>query len=788
MSEKDKSGKKKREKKEEKPLQEDNIAENDPEEVEEDSEIRAVEGKKGSNMFLRRLMDMNFVEYASYVIKERAIPDVDDGFKPVQRRILWSLHRMDDGKFHKVANVIGHSMQYHPHGDASIGDALVVLSNKEYFIEKQGNFGNIFTGDGASAARYIECRLSPLAREVLFNSDITEFTDSYDGRNKEPVRLPCKVPSLLMLGTEGIAVGMATRIVPHNFTELLQAQIAILKNESFEIYPDFLQGGTMDVSEYNEGNGKVTLRAKIEIDGRRLIIREIPAFTTTESLIASIEKAVEKNKIKVAAINDYTGENVEIEITPMRGYEPQKALSALYAYTDCSISVTVNMMVICENRPVQMCVSEVIKRNTEKLLEYLRRELEIEQGKLNEKLHEKTLAQIFIENRIYKRIEKCKTYELVMSEVRKGLEEFKHMFIRDLLDDDIEKLLAIQIRRISLFDMNKNKLDIDDILAQLEQVQKNLKRLKAYAIKYLNELIEKYGKMFPRRTEIETFHKIDRHAIALNNIKVGWDKKNCYIGTSIRSEDQVTCNEFDHLLCVERSGNYKVINIPEKVYIGKLYEFRKYDKSTEFGVVYSETKSGKWYMKRCVIDKFITDKEYRLCPEGCRLELITPRPRSIYRCEVDTKYKDKKVFELNLSEAPDRSPKARGLLVSSKKLINITFIRLIDGETPPDGENGNPPQNGNENPPPQGEAPETVENKNIENQEEISEKTPKQKKPSKSDTKSQHPALIPGTDEETEKTPSEKSKGKKPEQKIKAPKKSSGEEEDFGITQPEFGF
>ena len=333
------------------PDEEEDVKKDSAEETEKEAAVSTVEMPeveymgpsaipRSGNTHLRRLMDVNFLEYASYVIKDRAIPDVDDGLKPVQRRILWSLKRLDDGKFHKVANVVGHTMQYHPHGDASIYEALVVVANKEYFLDKQGNFGNIFTGDVASAARYIECRLNSLAKEVLFNNDITEFVDSYDGRNREPVTLPVKIPALLMLGADGIAVGMSTKILSHNFNELIEAQIAILKGEKFKVYPDFLQGGLMDVADYNDGNGKIVLRAKIEKNGRKLIIREIPAVTNTEKLIASIENAVRKNKIKVSAINDYTGEKIEIEVTPARGYDTDKALNALYAYTDCSVSVS----------------------------------------------------------------------------------------------------------------------------------------------------------------------------------------------------------------------------------------------------------------------------------------------------------------------------------------------------------------------------------------------------------------------------------------------------------------
>ncbi|OGV49577.1 MAG: hypothetical protein A2X49_06335 [Lentisphaerae bacterium GWF2_52_8] len=770
-----------------------NEAENDTAEENDGGNDALMQNSGGGNSFLRRLLDTNFIEYASYVIKERAIPDVDDGFKPVQRRILWSLFQMDDGKFHKVANIIGHTMQYHPHGDASIGDALVVLANKEYFIDKQGNFGNILTGDCASAARYIECRLTPLAREVLFNNDITEFTDSYDGRNKEPIRLPVKIPSLLMSGADGIAVGMSTHVLPHNLVELLQAQIAILKGESFQLYPDFLQGGTVDVSEYNDGDGKVRIRARIERDGRKLIIRDIPYSTTTESLIESIEKAANRNKIKIASINDYTAEQVEIEVTPMRGYEPEKALKALYAYTDCSVSVSINGMVICENKPVQMSVSEIIRRNTDKLLEYLKHELEIELGKLQDKFHEKTLAQIFIENRIYKRIEKCSTYDKVLAEVREGLEKFRDQFIREVTDADIEKLLAIPIRRISLFDMNKNKQDLDDIVAQMELVQKHLKRLKAYAIKYLQELIEKYGKFYPRRTKIETFDKIDRSAVALNNIKVGWDRKNCYIGTAVKSDDQVTCNEYDHLLCVARKGDYRIINIPEKLFVDRLYEFRKYDKDTEFGVLYSENKSGKLYGKRCLIDKFITDKEYRICPEGCRLELITPRTDSIYECNVDARIKAQRIFELNLKELPLRTAKARGIMVSGKKLENVRFLRYL-AETEASPANGTVVE------------AEAEVLRAIEEEASVPAETPappaaserKGKRGKKASKNIEDLPGLPAPQEEEEKQKSIQRKTAKVPPKGKGKGKSSPKggkyvpsesgEDDWGISQPELGF
>jgi len=630
----------------------------------------------GTNTHLRRLISNNYIEYASYVIKERAIPEINDGLKPVQRRILWSLHKVDDGKFHKVANVVGYTMQFHPHGDASIYQALVALANKEYFIDKQGNFGNVFTGDEAAAARYIEARLTPLAREVLFNEDITELVDSYDGRNKEPVFLPAKIPLLLMTGQEGIAPGMTTTILSHNFKELLEAQIAILNGQSFQLYPDFFHGGIMNVADYNDGNGKITVRAKIDIDGRRLIIREIPAMTDTERLIASIEKAANKNKIKIASINDYTAEKIEIEVVPARGYNPEKTLKALYTYTECSMSVMTNMLVIKDNRPQILSVSEILKYNTECLVNCLKNELVIELGRLNDKFHEKSLERIFIENRIYKKIEECETYELVHSEVRKGLSKFTGELKREITEDDIEKLLAIPIRKISKYDLNKNKDEIDEIVTLIKSVEKNLKSIKRYTIKYIQSLIDRYAVNFPRRTEIEEFEEIDKRAIALNNIKVGWDRGNGYIGFGVKSEETFTCNEFDCLICIEKSGKYKIIPIPQKTYVGKLFYFSKYDKSNVYSVIYKERNSGKYFVKRCMITKFIREKEYNLIPEHCQLEFIITRENCVYECLLATTRRCKETtIEVDFSKVSLRSPGARGFLLTDKKVLKIAFKR-----------------------------------------------------------------------------------------------------------------
>src|SRR6202142_1581888 len=371
---------------------------------------------------LHRRVDRGFLEYASYVIRDRAIPNLADGLKPVQRRILWALHEKDDGRFIKVANVVGHTMQYHPHGDASIGDALVVLANKRYLIEGQGNFGNIFTGDPAAAPRYIECRVTELARTEIFNDEITGFIPSYDGRNKEPVSLPCKLPLTLMLGTEGIAVGLSARILPHNFPELLEAQIAILKKQPFKCLPDFMTGGLMDARDYSDGKGSVKVRAKIKTkDESTVVIKEIPPTTTTDSLIASIEDAVQKGKLKVKSINDFTSENVEIEIKCPAGVDAEKLVDALYAFTDCEISITSRIVVIKENRPVELTVSEVLRENTEQLVVILKREL-----------HYRTLERIFIEERIYKLIEKCKTADAIIAAVFEGFKPFKKQLVREL--------------------------------------------------------------------------------------------------------------------------------------------------------------------------------------------------------------------------------------------------------------------------------------------------------------------------------------------------------------------
>ncbi len=626
---------------------------------------------------LRTMMSRYYMEYASYVIKERAIPHLDDGLKPVQRRILHSLHEMDDGKFHKVANVVGNTMKFHPHGDASIYDALVNVANKEFFIEKQGNFGNILTGDGASAARYIECRLSPLARDVLFNPEITEFTDSYDGRNKEPVTLPAKVPVLLMQGTEGIAVGMSTRILSHNFNELLDAQIAALNGEEFRLYPDFLQGATMDVSEYNDGNGRVRLRAAIEAVGdKKLVIREIPHSCTTETIIASIEDAAQKGKIKIASITDYTGETIEIEITLPRNVYSDQTVKALYAYTKCEDTISVNCLVIHNNRPVEMTVTDCLRYSAEKLKEDLRRELEIELGKLNDQFHAKTLAQIFIENRVYKRIEEAETYELVKQEVRDGLEQFRHLLNRDIADEDIERLLQIQIRRISLFDINKNRRDLEDILAKIEEARENLAHLKRYTIGYIKGLKKKYGALYPRRTRIQNMAAVNVKEVALTNVKVGHDRSGGYIGTSVRSEEVITCTEYDKLVILKWDGTYQVLPIPDKLYIGPVCAVFKADKDQVYSMIYRDRKSRVSFAKRFRIDSYIMEKEYGACPKGSKVEKVFDRYGVVIRCEFEPKARQRVDHcELDFEQIPIRGARARGLKIDTRNILKFLQVK-----------------------------------------------------------------------------------------------------------------
>lgn len=562
---------------------------------------------------LNELFDRNFIEYASYVIKDRAIPDAADGLKPVQRRIFHAMYEKDDGRFNKVANVAGNTMQYHPHGDASIVDALVVLANKEYFIDKQGNFGNILTGDRASAARYIECRLNGLAKEVLFNPSVTEYMDNYDGRHKEPITLPAKLPVLLLLGAEGIAVGMSTKILPHNFGEILAAEIALLKGENIALYPDFQQGGIMDVSDYRDGLGKVRIRARIEKkDDKTVLIKEIPYGTTTESIINSIEAASRKNQIKISLINDFTTEKVEIEVKSARGENADNLLKGLYAFTDCELVINTSMIAIVNNKPKLMTVTELLKYNSQWLLDILDKELRHKEATLSEQLQQLTLEQIFIENRIYKEIEELEEYPLILQTVEKSMNRFKDLFIRELTNDDIERLLEIKIKRISRYDMNKNRKTIDDIVKALEKVRYNIAHLKPYAIGYLKEIDKKYSPDFPRKTEISAIKVVDTSEIKLPESKVYFNLETGFAGTDVKSENPpLLLKPKDKIIVFNKCGTFKVIPIEGKTFIDTdvLY-INVFDAERTYTLIYTDLDKNITFIKRFKINSFMQNKEY----------------------------------------------------------------------------------------------------------------------------------------------------------------------------------
>lgn len=626
--------------------------------------------------FVKNMMSTNFIEYASYVIKDRAITDIDDGLKPVQRRILHSLNEVDDGKFNKVANVVGNTMKYHPHGDASIYSSLVVLANKDLFIEKQGNFGNIYTGDEASAARYIECRLSPLAKEVLFNKDLTEYVDSYDGRNKEPVTLPSRIPNLLLTGTEGIAVGMSTKVLPHNFNELLDAQIKILKNEKYEIYPDFFQGGLIDVSEYKKGNGKVLVRAVIEIkDNKTLLIKEIPYGTTTQSIMNSIEQGVKKGKIKISSINDFTAEKVEIELKTSRGENAEDIIKSLYAYSECELSISTNLITLVNNKPVQLTVDKVLEYNTKKLVSDLKKELEIEKNKLQQKLHDLTLEQIFIENRIYKKIEELKTYEGIIKTITNEMNKFKHFFIRSLVLDDVERLLQIKIKRISRFDIDNHKKEIDDIVRAIKDIESKLKNLKKYTIGYLNNLINKYGKDYPRKTKIIKMDTISVKDIPAEEMKVFWDKSNGFFGTDVKGDHYFLAAAFEKFLVISKDSTYKIISIESKKFIDtNVIYIDKFDPKKTFSVIYTDLDSSFSYAKKFKIEKFITNKVYSIgSANKGSINYISFDPKDKITVFYKKKPRQKineEVFDFSTLELKGVS--ARGNRISSKIVSKIT--------------------------------------------------------------------------------------------------------------------
>ncbi|WP_066630176.1 DNA gyrase/topoisomerase IV subunit A [Labilibacter marinus] len=561
-----------------------------------------------------------FLDYASYVILERAVPHLNDGLKPVQRRILHAMRRMDDGRYNKVANIIGFTMQFHPHGDASIGDALVQLGQKDLLIDCQGNWGNVATGDGAAAARYIEARLTKFAQEVVFNPKTTHWKMSYDGRNKEPITLPVKFPLLLAQGVEGIAVGLASKLLPHNFNELIDASVAHLEGKGFEIFPDFPTGGMADVSRYNDGirGGAVKVRARIvKEDNRTLNITDIPFGKNTTTLIESIIKANDKGKIKIKKIDDNTAEKVEILIHLPNGVSTDKTIDALYAFTDCEISISPNSCLIEDNTPKFMPVSEILRRNTDNTVHLLTRELEIRRGELEEAWHFSSLERIFIENRIYQKIEDCETMEAIIQTIDHGLEPFKKNLRRDVTRDDIIKLTEIKIKRISRFDAKKADEYIASIEEELEQIAYNLENIIPYSIKYYKHIKKTYGKNHPRQTEIRSFESIEASKVVVKNEKLYINRAEGFMGTSLRRDEFVCdCSDIDDIIIFYKDGRYLITKVSDKAFIGKgilhLAVFKKSDTRTIYNLVYRDGKGGSSYVKRFAVTGITRDKEYNV--------------------------------------------------------------------------------------------------------------------------------------------------------------------------------
>lgn len=574
--------------------------------------------KEGESQHVAGMYQDWFLDYASYVILERAVPDSRDGLKPVQRRIMHAMKEMDDGRFHKVANIIGQTMQYHPHGDAAIGDALVNMGQKDLLIDTQGNWGDVRTGDSAAAPRYIEARLSKFALEVLFNKETTEWQLSYDGRKAEPVALPVKFPLVLAMGVEGIAVGLSTRILPHNFMELIEASIASLKGEEFTLYPDFATGGFIDVSDYNDGirGGKVRVRAKLEVaDKKTILVKEIPFGTTTTSVIDSILKANDKGKIKIKKVVDNTAKDVEIAIEIPSGVSPDVMVDALYAFTDCEVSISPLCCVIRKDKPVFVGVSELLKESAKQTRDLLKQELEIELGHLEDKWHFSSLEKIFIENRIYRDIEECETWEAVLEAIDKGLEPHKKKLMREVVEEDIIRLTEIKIKRISKFDSFKADEYIKDLENKIAEVKKNLRQLTKYAIAWFESLLEKYGKGRERKTEISTFDVIEARAVVANNTKLYVNRADGYIGFGLKKDEFICdCSDLDDIIAFTSTGIMKVVRIADKVLIGKdiihAGVWKRGDDRTTYHAIYVDGQGGKAFAKRFNVSAITRDKEY----------------------------------------------------------------------------------------------------------------------------------------------------------------------------------
>ncbi len=628
-----------------------------------------------------------FLDYASYVILERAVPRIEDGLKPVQRRISHAIKEMDDGRFNKVANVIGSTMQYHPHGDAAIGEAIVNLGQKDLLFDTQGNWGDVRTGDSAAAPRYIEARLSKFALDVVYNPQTTEWQLSYDGRKKEPVTLPVKFPLLLAQGVEGIAVGLSTKILPHNFCELIKASIDILKGKNPKIYPDFLTGGIADFTEYDQGfrGGKIKVRAKIDIvDKKTLAIHEIPFGTTTSSLMDSIVKASEKGKIKVKQVVDNTAKDVEIAVHLQAGLSPEIAIDALYAFTDCEVSISPNACVIVADKPQFMKVNDILKYNTDNTAKLLKQELEIRKDELMEKILFSTLEKIFIEKRIYRAIEECETFEEVITTTDKGLKPYKKQFFREITRDDILRLLEIRIKRISKYDSFKADELMNDLEKELKETLHHLKDLTEYAIAYYQNLLDKYGKGRERKTEIKSFQSVAATEVIANNQKLYVNRADGFIGWGLKKDEFIAdCSELDDVIAIRRDGKVKVSRISEKVFMGKdilhVGVWRKGDERMVYNLIYSDGKSGRTFAKRFAMPAIIRDKEYNLDQGNPNSKVHYLSANSNGEAEIvevklsQSSTAHKKIFDFDFSELEIKGRGTKGITVTKYPVKKIDF-------------------------------------------------------------------------------------------------------------------
>ncbi|MBP3679777.1 MAG: DNA gyrase/topoisomerase IV subunit A [Bacteroidaceae bacterium] len=630
-----------------------------------------------------------FLDYASYVILERAVPHINDGFKPVQRRILHSMKRLDDGRYNKVANIVGHTMQFHPHGDASIGDALVQLGQKDLLIDCQGNWGNILTGDGAAAPRYIEARLSKFALDVVFNPKTTEWQSSYDGRNKEPITLPVKFPLLLAQGVEGIAVGLSSKILPHNFNELCDAAIAYLRKETFQLYPDFQTGGSIDISRYNDGErgGVVKVRAKInKIDNKTLAITEIPFGKTVPSVCDSIVKASEKGKIKIRKVEDLTSEKVEILVHLAAGVSSDKTLDALYAFTDCEVSISPNCCVIDEKKPHFLTVSDVLRKSADNTLNLLRKELEIRKGELLESLHFASLEKIFIEERIYKdkKFEQAENMDAACEHIDDRLTPFYPQFVREVTKEDILRLMEIKMARILKFNKDKADENIARIREEIEEINFKLAHIVNYTIDWFEILKNKYGSNYPRRTELRNFDTIEAAKVVEANEKLYINREEGFIGTSLKKDEFVAnCSDIDDIILFYKDGKYKIVRVADKMFVGKnvLYVnvFKKNDKRTIYNVVYRDGKAGFHYIKRFNITSITRDREYDVTQgnPGSRIVYFTVNPNGeaeVIKVTLKPNPRLKKIsFEKDFSEISIKGRQSMGNILSKNDVHKIVL-------------------------------------------------------------------------------------------------------------------